>query len=85
MVSEDCFSPALLNIKNNTLTADPFGASLLDDDIDWENCFCSAPSELGFMKNNHCTSTPPKTVKLKTAAEGPKQFPLNLLLRFLCM
>ncbi|XP_025764009.1 proline-rich protein 36-like [Oreochromis niloticus] len=63
----DNFSPASLDINNNRLTPDPVDVSLLDDDIDWENFFCSAPSELGndnvFETVNSISTRPRKTVK----------------------
>ncbi|KAL4008607.1 hypothetical protein ACER0C_002459 [Sarotherodon galilaeus] len=63
----DYFSPASLDIKNNRLTPDPVDVSLLDDDIDWENFFCSVPSELGhdnvFETVNSISTRPRKTVK----------------------
>ncbi|KAL3999487.1 M-phase phosphoprotein 8 [Sarotherodon galilaeus] len=58
----DCFSPASLDIKDK-LTSDPFGVSLLDDDIDWDNYFRSAPWEGGLIKDNSHTSNPSKTAK----------------------
>ncbi|XP_025762806.1 proline-rich protein 36-like [Oreochromis niloticus] len=65
----DCFPPSSFDPPletNNRLISDPWGASLLEDDVDWEELFCSAPSEPGFIKDNTRTSTPPKTVQLKT-------------------
>ncbi|CAI5638204.1 unnamed protein product [Oreochromis niloticus] len=43
---------------NNRLTSDSWGVSLLDDDVDWECLFCSAP---------------PKTVQSKTVNSGGRK------------
>ncbi|KAL4005491.1 hypothetical protein ACER0C_005204 [Sarotherodon galilaeus] len=59
--SSDCFSHSSSDSSlktNNRLISDSWGVSLLDDDVDWEDFFCSAP---------------PKTVKLKTVNSGGRK------------
>lgn len=63
MVSDnDFYSHVPSDIKSNKLTSDPWGTSLMDDDIDWENYFYSAPWE-GELRTSHTLQTLSKTVK----------------------
>ncbi|KAL4001414.1 ankyrin repeat domain-containing protein 53 [Sarotherodon galilaeus] len=77
----DCFPPSSFDPPletNNRLISDLWGVSLLEDDVDWEELFCSAASEPGFIKDNTRTSTPPKTVQLKTVnGDGRKAITIS--------
>ncbi|XP_039902262.1 proline-rich protein 36-like [Simochromis diagramma] len=74
--SSNCLPPSTFDSSlktNSKLIPDPWGVSLLEEDVDWEEFFSSAPSELGFIKDNIRTSTPSTTVQLKTVNSGGRR------------